>query len=152
MLTDLAQAQTSALVLTFQKNLNHSNFDSSFLKLRLQQLQDAALTNTSILLQLPVFPLIQTNTQTCQMIIALHALGMQTSRENDEWPCPKNFPGTSVNQILLNHHRASYLKEKLNKHNITSIEQFLNVTNTELLTWNNFHHNIKKIPRGQCPC
>jgi hypothetical protein len=76
---------------------------------------------------------------------------MQTSRDTNDWPCPKKFTNTSINQILIQHPRASYLKEKLNGHNIYCIEQFLNATNTELLTWNQFHHNIKKIPRGQCP-
>jgi hypothetical protein len=150
-LTNIAQAQLSALVTTLQKNLNHSDFDSSFLKLRLQQLQDAAFTNISILAQPPIFPTAQTNTQTGQMVLALHALGMQTSRDINDWPCPKKFTNTSINQILIQHPRASYLKEKLNRHNIYCIEQFLNATNTELLTWNQFHHNIKKIPRGQCP-
>ena len=82
-LTDLSQAQTSLLASTLQKNLNYSNFDSSFLKLQLQQLQDSALTNTSILSQLPVFSTSQINTQTCQMILAMHAIGLQTSRDSD---------------------------------------------------------------------
>ncbi|CAG8559878.1 1538_t:CDS:1 [Ambispora leptoticha] len=105
----------------------------------------------SILSQLPVFPTIQTYTQTCQMILALHALGLQTSRYGDNWPLPKEFIGTPINQILLDHPKASYFKEKLNNHKVFSVEQFLNATNTELLEWNNFHHNIKKIPRGRCP-
>ena len=132
-LNNLAQAQLSALAITLQKNLNHHNFDSSFLKLQLQQLQDLALTNVSILTQLSVFSAIQLNTQTCQMVLALYALNLQTSQNGDNWPIPKTFAGTSINQILLNHPRASYFKEKLNNHNIASIEQFLNTTNSELL-------------------
>ncbi|CAG8738290.1 13108_t:CDS:1, partial [Ambispora leptoticha] len=116
----------------------------------LQQLQDTANINTSILSQLLVFSTIQTHTQTCQTILALHALGLQTSCNKNNWPLPKEFTGTSINQILLCHPRASYFKEKLNNHNVFSIEQFLNTTNTELLEWNNFHHNIKKISRGRC--
>jgi len=85
------------------------------------------------------------------MILALHALSLTTSRNLDNWPIPKNFTGTSINQILQNSSKASYLKKKLNNHNIASIEQFLNADNTELLEWNNFHHNIKKIPRGRQP-
>ncbi|CAG8686369.1 4579_t:CDS:2, partial [Ambispora leptoticha] len=71
--------------------------------------------------------------QTYQMILALHTLELQTSRNGDNWPLPKEFIGTPINQILLNHPRALYLKEKLNKHNVFSIEQFLNTTSTELL-------------------
>ena len=67
------------------------------------------------------------------MIKALHTLGLQITRDSNNWPYPKKFTGTSINQLLKNHHRASYLKEKLNNHNITSIEQFLNSTNTELI-------------------
>ena len=39
----------------FTKALNHPNFSSLPLKIRLQQLQNAAISNVSILLQQPVF-------------------------------------------------------------------------------------------------
>ena len=85
------------------------------------------------------------------MIIAFYTLGFQTSHQVNNWSCLKNFEGTSINQILINYPKVSYLKDKLNNYNIFSTEQFLNSTNTELLKQNNFYHNIKKISRGYCP-
>src|SRR5689334_1444876 len=86
------------------------------------------------------------------MVLAFHALNLQTSRNSDNWPCLTTITGTLINQVLVNYPRASYLTKKLNNHNINSIEQFLNSTNSEFLNWNSFHHNIKKILRGKCPC
>ena len=50
------------LATTLLKNLNNQNFDFSFLKIRLQQLQDSAQTDTSILSMIPVFLYSQDNT------------------------------------------------------------------------------------------
>ena len=67
------------------------------------------------------------------------------------WPIPLNTKGTPINEILTNHPYAHILKQQLNKHSIYYIEQFLSYNNTELLNWQDFHHNILKIPRGQIP-
>ena len=63
----------------------------------------------------------------------------------------KKFCGTSINQIIESHPTKAHLKENLNKYQITSIEQFLNATNSEFVNWTDFYHNIKRIPRGRKP-
>src|SRR5260364_34802 len=62
-----------------------------------------------------------------------------------------NILGTSINNTLLKHPKGAYFKEKLNEHNISCIEQFLNWKNDKFLDWKNFQHNIKKIIRGRTP-
>ena len=47
--------------------------------------------------------------------------------------------------------QSSSIKQKLNTHNITCIEQFLDYSNYNILDWTSFHHNIQKIPRGKTP-
>ena len=150
-LKDLRQAQSTTLISVLSKNLNHPNFHNSFLKLRLQQLQDASLVNTSILEETPIFPTSQLHTHTAQSILAMHELGIQFTRPLFPWPIPTTLLGTSVNTLLNDHPNKTTLKQYLNKHNITCIEQFFDHKNLQLLTWQEFHHNIRTIPRGRIP-
>ena len=150
-LKSIAQAQSSTLTLTVQRNLNNTNFDNSFFKIRLQQLQDAAMTNISILQRPPVFPLNQIKTHTCQAIMACHEMGIQFEKKLSEWPTPKKLLGTSINEIILYCQRGSHYKQYLNKHNIICIEQFLSTDNKNFLLWEQLHHSIKKIPTGKKP-
>lgn len=132
-LIDIEQAQDQALITTLQKGLNHPNFGSSYLKIRLQQIQDASNSNTSVLLESPLLPLNQLHTYTAQAILAMHKLNISYCNPQYEWPIITKKLGTLIDQIIDLHPKKAYLKEKLNKLNITSIEQFLNLDNRELL-------------------
>jgi len=150
-LCDLEQAQLSTLTSTLIKGLNHPHFDSSYLKLRIQQLQDSTMSNISILEEEPLFPTVQSRTHTAQAILAIHKLHLKLVRPLNNWPTTTNILGTSINNTLLKHPKGAYFKERLNEHNISCIEQFLNWKNNKLLDWKNFQHNIKKIIRGRTP-
>ena len=151
-LKDIQQLQESHLSSTLLRNLNYPNFDSSFLKIRLQQIQDSTASNLSILSHPPLLPKKQKDTHTRQSILAIHSLHIQLLRNEDiKWPIPLNTKGTPINEVIANHSHAHLLKQQLNRHSIYYIEQFLNHNNTELLKWQDFHHNILKIPRGRIP-
>jgi len=151
-LKNLIQIQPTSLATSLLKNINHPSFETSFLKLRLQELQESTKSQHSILHVLPLFPSGQARTYTAQAILALHTLNIQLTRNPEtDWPKPLPTTGTSINEILRFHPNAQSLKEKLNLHNIRYIEQFLNYNNNELLNWKNFHHNILKIPPGRTP-
>src|SRR5260364_415772 len=109
------------------------------------------MSNKSILETEPLLPAIQLRTYTAQAILATHKLYLKLVRPLNNWPITMGLQGTSVNNILLKHHKGTYLKEKLNEHNISCIEQFLNWKNDKLLSWLNFQYNIKKIIRGRTP-
>ena len=133
-LKDIQQLQESHLSSTLLRNLNHPNFDSSFLKIRLQQIQDSTASNLSILSHSPLLPKKQKDTYTGQSILAIHSLHIQLLRNEDiKWPIPLNTKGTPINEVIANHSHAHLLKQQLNKHSIYYIEQFLSHNNTELL-------------------
>src|SRR6185437_11528925 len=136
----LPQIQQSHLSSTIVKNINHIDFDRSFFKIYLQELQDSTQSDKSILHSLPLFPRKQLKTYTSQMILALHSLDIQVFRnEHNEWPIPrKNNCGTLINNILLQHPKAHILKEKLNLHEVVYVEQFLNYNNSRFLDWRGF--------------
>ena len=151
-LKPLAQIQAHHLSTTFLRNINHPEFDNSFLKIRLQELQDSSKSNQSILQDLPLLPLRQTKTYTAQTVLTLHSLNISMRRHTlTDWPITCDIKGTSINEILQHHPSPHLMKEKLNLHNISSIEQFLDSSNSNLLDWNSFHHNIQKIPPGRIP-
>ena len=85
------------------------------------------------------------------MIITLHILKIQLEHTANPWPIPKQTKGTTINQILQNTKQSQSIKQKLNSHNITCIEQFLDYTNNKILSWKAFYHNIQKISRGKTP-
>ena len=83
----------------------------------------------------------QLHTYTAQAILAIHKFNIQFLRPNNNWPIPlPTTPGTPVDSILSKASTSiSYLKEQLNIHNITCIEQFTNHDNTRVLNWKQFH-------------
>src|SRR6185437_9375455 len=109
------------------------------------------MTNKSVLKSCPLLPYKQFNTYTRQTIMAIHKLNISFSRPFRDWPIIKKFCGTSIDQIIESHSTKEHLKENLNKYQIMIIEQFLNTTNSEFVNWTDFHHNIKRIPRGRKP-
>jgi hypothetical protein len=109
------------------------------------------MSNASILEEEPIFPTTQFRTYTAQAVLALHKLHLKLVRPLNNWPITMNITGTTINNILINHPKGTYYKGKLNEHNISCIEQFLNWKNDRLLSWQNFQHNIKKIIRGRTP-
>ena len=150
-LTDISQVQLSMLTTNLQKGLNHPDFDKSYLKLQLQQIQDSAHTNKSILKEWSALSYTQYLTHTCHALQTIHKLNIKFLRPLNNWSITTSFLGTSLNLILLSHHRCTHLKKTLNSHGIVCIEQFMDFRNKELLEQQNFHHNIKKIPRGRIP-
>jgi len=150
-ISDIAQSQLTTLSTNLLRGLNHISFDNSYLKLRLQEIQDAAYMETSILEEKPILPTTENLTHTSQAILAIHKLNIKFVKPLNAWPVVTKLLGTSINQLLLTHPRSAYLKDKLNQHHVDCIEQFLDLSNTKLIEWKNFHHNIKKIPRGRTP-
>src|SRR5437588_8927621 len=119
----MLQVQESYLSLTLLRNLNHPNFNSSFLKIRLQQLQDSTTSNLSILVYSPLLPKKQKDTHTGQSILAIHSLHIQLLRNEEmNWLIPLNTKGTPINEILTNYPHVHILKQQLNKHSIYYIE------------------------------
>ena len=99
----MIQVQESHLLSTLLRNLNHPKFDSSFLKIRLQQLQDSTASNLSILLYSPLLLKKQINTHTGQSILAIHSLNIQILRNEDiNWPTPLDTIGTPINELIIN--------------------------------------------------
>ena len=103
------------------------------------------------MLEQPVLTTNEAKTNTAQMILTLHLLNMQLERVANPWPIPKQTKGTSINQILYSMKQSYSIKQQLNNHDITCIEQFLDYSNHNILNWKSFHHNIQKIPRGKIP-
>src|SRR5439155_12174147 len=87
-LLSLPLVQTSHLVSSLSRNLNHIEFDLSFLKARLQQLQDSTWSCSSILIYPPIFPSSQLYTYTAQAILAIHKFNIQFLHSNNNWPIP----------------------------------------------------------------
>ena len=151
-LKNISMHQPTILAKNLLKNINHPQFENSFLKIRLQDLQDSTKTHSHIFHETPLFPRNQLYTHTAQSILAIHATDIQFIRNiTTDWPKPLPRNGTPINDIIIHHPKSHHLKEKLNHHDIRYIEQFLNFNNTELLNWQNFHHNIGKIPPGRTP-
>ena len=100
-LKNLAQNQLTILTTSLQRNINHSNFNTSFLKARLQDLQDSTKSYHSILTTPPLFPISQYNTHTAQSILAIHTSEIQLVHHTEtDWPKPLTRLGTSINDIL----------------------------------------------------
>jgi len=150
-ITDISQAQLTTLTTNLLRGLNHITFDSSYLKIRLQKIQEAAYTKSSILEERPIISSPESLTHTSQAVLAIHELNINLTRPLNTWPIPTKTLGSSINYLLHKNPRSSYLKNKLNQHHISCIEQFLDPTNTKLLSWKELHHNIRKIPRGRTP-
>src|SRR6185437_7064095 len=151
-LKPLSQVQSQHLATNFLRNINHPEFDSSFLKIRLQELQDATNSRQSILRTIPLLPRNHFNTYTGQTIMTLHSIDINLNRHTlTDWPKPCTIKGTPIDDILNQHPAANLMKEKVNIHNIRCIKQFLDSDNSEFLNWQSFHHNIHKIPSGQIP-
>ena len=75
-LDNLLQVHNNALTSLLSKNLNHKDFDKSFLKMRIQQLQEAANIEKSILSHTLLFPHKQNLTHMARSIIAGLSLGI----------------------------------------------------------------------------
>jgi len=151
-LDNLLQVHDNALISLMSKNLNHKDFDKSFLKMRIQQLQEAANTEKSILSHTPIFPHRQNSTHTAQSITAGLSLGITWNKPLNQWPIlPNRLLGTSIDQFIIDHPKRHILKEKMNRHGIYCVEQLLDLRNKNFLSWAEIHHNIQKIPRGRPP-
>ncbi|CAG8708083.1 11411_t:CDS:1, partial [Ambispora leptoticha] len=117
----------------------------------LQQLQNSATTNHLILTYQPILSLPENKTTTAQIILELHKVQLTLHNDSNIWPILMNQIGTSINSILYSNPKASVIKGKLNTHHIYFIEQLTNSSHTQLLTWQESHHNTQKIPRGRQP-
>ena len=131
--------------------LNYKKFSSYPIYVLLQNLQNDASTNLSILTHRPVFSTKYKNTLTVAIIEELHNREMQLTNEINKWPVPREEEGTPINEILGNNTSKMNLKNKLNTHNIYYIEQFMNHNCSKLLQWKQMFHNIGKIIRGRKP-
>ncbi|CAG8689090.1 2734_t:CDS:1 [Ambispora leptoticha] len=147
----MQNTQQLQLINNFSKILNHPSFGTFALKIRLQQLQNSATTNHSILMHQPILPSPENKTTTVQIILKLHKVQLILHNDSNIWPIPMNQIGTSINSILYSNLKASVIKGKLNTHHIYFIEQLTNSSHTQLLTWQESHHNTQKIPRGRQP-
>ncbi|CAG8674689.1 3376_t:CDS:1, partial [Paraglomus occultum] len=131
--------------------LNHHNFYNSTLKIRLQQIQNAAATNTSILTN-HSYTLSQEEhfSTTAKMLQSLHQAKVSI-KHADIWPKPLTFQGTTINYILQQLKSAYKIKTKLNKLEIYAIEQCTNYTHSQTLIWTHIAQTIPKIQRGRKP-
>ncbi|CAG8681638.1 531_t:CDS:1, partial [Ambispora leptoticha] len=123
----------------FIKILNHPSFGISALKIQLQQLQNSAATNLSILTYQPTFPTPESKTTTAQIVLELHKAQLTLHNDSNIWPILMNQTGTSINNILYSNSKASVIKRKLNTHHIYFIEQLTNHSHTQFLTWQESH-------------
>ena len=131
--------------------INGNDFNTSTLKIRLQQIQNVAYTNISILVQLPVLPIKEQRTLTGFAISQLYLAQIQYQRPLNPWPKPLQNRGHSINTILQNISNAPLIKKRLNKLKIGFIEQFLNFKLDDNLSWKEFHHHTLTIPTGREP-
>ncbi|CAG8733590.1 13503_t:CDS:2, partial [Racocetra fulgida] len=82
------------------------------LKIRLQQLQDDAYTNASILTEHPVFSSKELHTYTAQAILVMHQNQIQIERTANPWPLPLkiNKPNTRFTNIKRSTLKAFIIK------------------------------------------
>src|SRR6185437_2725075 len=133
------------------KEMNSEEFEGSPLYINLQNLQNAATTNVSILEERPVFPIEYTKIRTAAIIENMHQAEIQLIRGERRWPRCLEEEGTPINRLLENHGKKNTIKSKLNKHKIYYKEQFMNSDGTKLLEWGEIFHNIRKIIKGRQP-
>ncbi|CAG8764285.1 12895_t:CDS:1, partial [Ambispora leptoticha] len=108
-------------------------------------------TNLSILTHQPTFLTPESKTTTAQIVLELHKVQLTLHNDSNIWPIPMNQTETFINNILYSNLKASVIKGKLNTHHIYFIKQLTNHSHTQLLTWQESHHNTQKIPRGRQP-
>jgi len=131
--------------------LNHHNFYNSTFKIRLQQIQNAAATNTSILTDhLYTLGYEEHFSTTARMLQSLHQAKI-TIKHAETWPKPLVFSGTTINYTLQQLKSAYKIKTKLNKLEIYAIEQCTNYTHSQTLTWTHIAQTTMKIQRGRKP-
>src|SRR6185312_8362659 len=80
------------------KKLNSVEFEGSPLYINLQNLQNAATSNVSILEERPVFPIEYTKLRTVSIIENIHQAEMQLIREERRWPRCLEEEGTPINR------------------------------------------------------
>ena len=85
-ISDISQIQLTTLLTNVFQGLNHVSFDNSYLKLCLQEIQDTAHIEASILEKQSLLPTIETLTYTSQAILAIHKLNIKFTRPLNAWP------------------------------------------------------------------
>ena len=134
-LRTIENIQTQQHISTIYRLLNHSNFQNSSLRIRLQQIQNTAATNISILTEHNyILPKKQADTPLALMLLHLQQLQISFINNNNNWPKPLEQQGTTINTILYLVKKPHQIKFKLNKIGLYFIEQLTNYNNTTLLS------------------
>ncbi|CAG8678230.1 12789_t:CDS:2, partial [Gigaspora rosea] len=87
-LQKIDQLQSTNHITIIMKVLQSPKFHKLPLKIRLQQLQNLAITPKSILEENPMFLTIEMQTNTAKQIMTLHQFGLQIANSVQQWPIP----------------------------------------------------------------
>ena len=151
-LRTIEDIQTQQHISIINQLLNHPLFSISSFKIRLQQLQNSAATNKSILSLYPkTFSDIEAHTTTAMILNTCYLNNITFNNSANPWPKPLSTMGTSINLILNSMPLACKIKNKLNNLHLYYIEQLVLKDQMITRTWRNLAHTIQKIPRGRQP-
>jgi hypothetical protein len=131
--------------------MNNTNWDETPAFIILQELQNAANTNTSILEEEPVFPKEVNFSRTAAIIKEMHEMEIKLVNKRKVWPQPLKEKGTSINYILKKMEKRNDIKTSMNKHGLKYIEQLLDGECKNFVTWKGLAHNLGKIIKGRKP-
>ena len=130
--------------------VNSSNEFNTIFKSRIQQLQEAAVTNISILKQdLHIFAAPENNTTIAKRIYQMHSLHCSFTNRLSNWPQELQKTRHSINKIIKMLPNIILIKKRLNKIGLYFIEQMLNYDNISTLPWSLLPHTTHNIPRGK---
>ena len=133
------------------KDMNNTNWNETPAFIIIQELQNAANTNTSILEEEPVFPKEVNASRTAAIIKEMHETEIKLVNERKVWPQPLKEKGTSINYILKKMEKRNDIKTSINKHGLKYIEQLLDGECKNFVTWKGLAHNLGKIIKGKKP-
>src|SRR6185437_6278534 len=131
--------------------MNNTNWNETPAFIIIQELQNAANTNTSILEEEPVFPKEVNSSRTAAIIKEMHETEIKLVNERKVWPQPLKEKGTSINYILKKMEKRNDIKTSINKHGLKYIEQLLDGECKNFVTWKGLAHNLGKIIKGRKP-
>src|SRR5260364_175590 len=108
------EKQTTQQISMLHRQLNHQNFENSTLKIRLQQIQNSANTNLSILeCSNYVLTYKKSRTTTVKVLNYLENLGMSIVRNIlNNWPKQLEEQGSSINTVLRNMENKEKIKTR----------------------------------------
>ena len=131
------------------KDLNNPNWENTPAYIIIQELQNDANTNTSILEEELVFLKEVNWSRTAAVIREMHETEIKLINERKRWPQPLKEKGTSINYIIKKMKKRNDIKTSMNKHGIKYIEQLLDGECREFVTWKRLAHNLGKISKGR---